>query len=91
MRSEAIFRAALAFLAGSDAALITVNLEDLWGEVEPQNIPGTGAEEPNWRRRAAQTLEQLFGSDTALATLRMLSDLRPAGPPPAETSPPPMP
>jgi 4-alpha-glucanotransferase len=86
MKSDAILRAALAFLASSDASLVTVSLEDLWGEIEPQNIPGTGPEEPNWRRRAAFTLEELFGSETALATLRMVDDLRRGEPPRAGTT-----
>ena len=41
------------------------NLEDLWGELEPQNIPGTGAgtahpEQPNWRRKARHALERIL-------------------------------
>ena len=31
----------------------------LWGETEPQNIPGTTSEWPNWRRRARHALEEL--------------------------------
>ena len=62
--------AALAFLAESDAAIVLVNLEDLWGEPLPQNVPGTGSEEPNWRRRARLTLEELTASPAVLATLR---------------------
>lgn len=85
IKSE-ILRAALTFLASSDAALVTVNLEDLWGAIEPQNIPGTGSEEPNWRRRAAFTLEELFGSETSLATLRMVNALRRPDPSPAGPS-----
>jgi 4-alpha-glucanotransferase len=30
-----------------------VNLEDLLGETRPQNLPGTGAEWENWRRKIA--------------------------------------
>lgn len=43
-------------LAASPARHIIVNLEDLWEETNPQNIPGTtGA---NWRQRFKFTLEQ---------------------------------
>ena len=59
--AAAVLRAWLERLAASDAALLLVNVEDLWGEVEPQNVPGTI--DGNWRRRARLTLEQL--SDTA--------------------------
>jgi 4-alpha-glucanotransferase len=34
-------------------------LEDLWQAREPQNVPGTWREKPNWRRRAAYALEDL--------------------------------
>jgi len=50
-------RACLAFLADSEAEVVLVDLEDLWGETEPQNVPGTSTEWPNWRRRARYSLE----------------------------------
>ncbi|HEX2026474.1 MAG TPA: 4-alpha-glucanotransferase [Nitriliruptorales bacterium] len=56
---EAVLVALLEWLAAGDAAIVLVNLEDLWQEVEPQNVPGTGDERPNWRRRARFTLEEL--------------------------------
>jgi 4-alpha-glucanotransferase len=52
-------------LARSSARMMIVNLEDLWGETEPQNRPGTYRERPNWRRRAARTFEG-FRSDPAI-------------------------
>jgi 4-alpha-glucanotransferase len=39
---------------------VLVNLEDLWHETKPQNVPGTSAERPNWRRRARYTIHQLM-------------------------------
>lgn len=45
-------------LARSAASVVMVNLEDLWLETRPQNVPGTGPRErPNWRRRARYRLE----------------------------------
>jgi len=68
----AAYRACLGHLAGSDAALVLVELEDLWGEETPQNEPGTGTERPNWRLRAARTLTEMRADpDIAL----MLADL----------------
>jgi 4-alpha-glucanotransferase len=55
----AAYRACLGHLAGGDAALVLVELEDLWGEETPQNEPGTGTERPNWRLRAARTLTEM--------------------------------
>lgn len=56
---DQVARAALEFLAGSPASWVLINLEDLWGEEEPQNVPGTGPERANWRRRASKTLADL--------------------------------
>jgi 4-alpha-glucanotransferase len=53
------FRAAIQFLANGMANIVLVNLEDLWGETLPQNVPATSTERPNWRRRARPSLEQI--------------------------------
>lgn len=53
---------ALSWLASSPARLALVNLEDLWGEARPQNVPGTSNERPNWRKRATLSLEQMKAS-----------------------------
>ncbi len=55
---SAVLKAVLAFLAGSSASVVLVNLEDLWLETEPQNTPGTWKERPNWRLRAKYAGEQ---------------------------------
>jgi len=44
--------AVLGQLGGEPHPLVLVNLEDLWHERRPQNVPGTHHERPNWRRRA---------------------------------------
>jgi len=54
-----LFEGVLAHLLAGPAELVLINIEDLWGETEPQNVPGTGADWPNWRRRLARTMEQL--------------------------------
>jgi len=46
-----VLGACLAYLAGSAARIVMVNLEDLWLETDPQNTPGTREERPNWRRK----------------------------------------
>jgi 4-alpha-glucanotransferase len=42
-----ILEACLRYLAASPAPLVIVNLEDLWGEETPQNVPGTDTKRPN--------------------------------------------
>lgn len=62
LRSESpeiidVLEACQAYLAKSSARIVLVNLEDLWGETEPQNVPGTYRERPNWRRKTKYPLE----------------------------------
>lgn len=67
-------RACLGRLAHSAAGCVIVNLEDLWLEPHPQNVPGTGpGQYPNWRRRARYGLERLQRLPAVAATLRRLA------------------
>ena len=45
-------------LAKSPARHVMINLEDSWREREPQNIPGTTDQYPNWRHRHRHALEE---------------------------------
>ena len=66
----------LKILARSPEQTVLVNLEDLWGETRPQNVPGTRREYPNWRRRAVHTLEGMGRVPHLLATLEEIRRLR---------------
>jgi len=57
--ASAILAGCLAYLRRSAAKIILVNLEDLLLDRRPQNVPGTGSERPNWRRKIAVSLEEL--------------------------------
>lgn len=58
--TDPVVDAAIAHIAATPSALAIVPLEDLIGEREQPNLPGTVTEHPNWRRRyAASTGEQL--------------------------------
>jgi 4-alpha-glucanotransferase len=46
-----VLAGALSYLAASQAALVLVALDDLLLQEHPQNIPGTGADRENWRRK----------------------------------------
>lgn len=69
-------RAWLERLAESDAGLILVSVEDLWGETQPHNVPGTGRDMPNWRRRSRLTLEELAREPAVTDTIATIDRLR---------------
>ena len=78
--AAAALRCCLTHLAQSPADLVMVDLEELWGERQPQNRPGTGPEASNWRRRASHTLEEAQEDLATVGFLRELHVLRGAGP-----------
>lgn len=49
----------IGFLLSTPCALAIVNQEDLSGETEQQNLPGSTWQYPNWRRKMKVTVEQL--------------------------------
>ena len=80
-------RRCLLHLARSAADLVLVDLEDLWGEREPQNRPGTGVDARNWRRRAALTLAEARRDKRTTEFLRALNSARHARPEAAAAGP----
>jgi glycogen operon protein len=65
-------------LAKAPAAIALVQAEELVGEADPVNVPGTTESEyPNWRRRLATGAEQLFETDEALAIVSAMQRERP--------------
>ncbi|MBI4185992.1 MAG: 4-alpha-glucanotransferase [Chloroflexi bacterium] len=74
-----VLKACLAFLAASQARLVLVNLEDLWLETQPQNVPSTTEQYPNWRRKARYGVEEFCQMPEVLDTLRMVNQLRKQG------------
>jgi 4-alpha-glucanotransferase len=74
-----ILKACLLFLSGSKARTVLVNLEDLWLETRPQNVPGTDNERPNWRRKARYTFEEFCRMPEVRDTLKEIDRLRKQG------------
>lgn len=59
--------AALSFLNDTPSKLMIVNQEEITREVYQQNLPGSTAEYPNWRRKMKLTLEELASSGRGAA------------------------
>ena len=73
----ALMRAVTLYLAASDARMMLVNLEDLWLENEPQNVPGTmGPDWSNWRRKLTRSLDDFLADERVLDILRAVDRAR---------------
>ncbi len=75
----AVLRACLEALGESPAGTVLVNLEDLWLETRPQNVPGAPGAAGSWRRRARLRLEELGRPGTVAALRRLEAARRRAG------------
>jgi 4-alpha-glucanotransferase len=64
----------LTFLAASDAEIVLINLEDLWGETEPQNMPGVP--ERSWRHKFRLSLEDAQADGTIRRILTNVAGAR---------------
>ncbi|MEY2928186.1 MAG: 4-alpha-glucanotransferase, partial [Pseudomonadota bacterium] len=70
---QPVVTAAIAHIAQSPAILAIAPLEDLLGEVEQPNLPGTTSEHPNWRRRFLTPLDQLLSQPIVERNLKTMS------------------
>lgn len=61
-------------LASSHIAMISVQLDDVLGEAEAQNLPGTIDEHPNWRRRCKIPVEALETDESLLRIAKLMKD-----------------
>jgi 4-alpha-glucanotransferase len=71
-----ILRGVLRHLGGSDAATMLLALDDLWGETEPHNVPGTVTERPNWALRMRDSLAALAVDEVVRHDLDLLQQFR---------------
>jgi 4-alpha-glucanotransferase len=78
--------AILTYLARSRARLMLVQLEDVVGESEQANLPGTTVEHPNWRRRMLGVLEEFVTGADLRRISGLVSEGRPRSKSPARGS-----
>lgn len=57
----------IGFLLSTPCALAVVNQEDLTGETEQQNLPGSTGQYPNWRRKMKIPVENLAEIESSLS------------------------
>lgn len=70
--SNKVVDAAIKFVARAPSRLALFPLEDLVGEKDQPNLPGTTIEHPNWRRRQKAGTAKLLAAPAVAARLRML-------------------
>jgi 4-alpha-glucanotransferase len=69
--------AAVRFIAKTELPLSLIPLEDLLGQVEQPNLPGTTTEHPNWRRRLAGTADTLLNDEAVARRIEFVVAERP--------------
>lgn len=75
--SRELLNACLLLLAMSDANYLLINMEDLWLEILPQNIPTTTEEIENWQRKFRYSLEEIQQLSEIKDLLPSIAKLRP--------------
>lgn len=73
---DALIDAAIRYVGHTRAPLVLVPLEDLLGNDEQPNLPGTTDGHPNWRRRFAQPVRELLDDAHAARRLELLAQAR---------------
>lgn len=71
-----LMKAAHEFLAKTGSAIAFVQVDDLFGETDQLNVPGTDREYPNWRRRNERPIGDVLSDAKARALLDILRKRR---------------
>jgi glycogen operon protein len=64
-------------VARTPSQIMLVQADDLGGEADPLNVPGTDREWPNWRRRVSVPVDALCETPRAQAILAAVKKERP--------------
>lgn len=73
---EPIVDAAIVHVGGAACSLVLLPTEDIIGEREQPNLPGTTDEHPNWRRRMPDTADRILNEPAAARRLASLASVR---------------
>lgn len=77
---ENAYLGAVEGMARSKAQMVLINMEDLWEETIPQNMPGTTQEHPNWARKYAKAIPEWSSLPLFQETVNILNLHRMARP-----------
>ncbi len=72
VNSADLMQAAHLFLSRTGSAVAFAQVDDLLGEIDQLNVPGTDREYPNWRRRNDRSVGDLLSDSRAQAILSLL-------------------
>jgi glycogen operon protein len=72
IRADDLMTAAHLFLARTGSAVALAQVDDLFGEIDQLNVPGTDREYPNWRRRNDRAVSDLLSDSRAQEILAIL-------------------
>lgn len=72
-----LFIACLMLLAISPAEYLLINLEDIWLEIQPQNVPSTSLNYPNWQKKTRFDFETITIDPSIISILNIISIVRP--------------
>ena len=75
---DAASAAAHRLVARAPSCIMLVQADDLAGERDPLNVPGTDREWPNWRRRVSVPVETLADTPAAQAIIHAVKQERPS-------------
>jgi 4-alpha-glucanotransferase len=73
---HALLEAVVGYLGDSESPAVLLSLDDLWLEPNPQNIPGTPADRPNWVQRSPRALDELLADPAVDHLLRAVQGWR---------------
>ncbi|MEM6531152.1 MAG: 4-alpha-glucanotransferase [Myxococcota bacterium] len=68
--------ALMVYVARGANELMAIQLEDVLGQLDQVNLPGTVDEHPNWKRKLPSTIEALFADSSRVDLFRRLSEAR---------------
>ena len=75
--TDRVVDAAVRFIAKTEVPLSLIPLEDLLGQVEQPNLPGTIEEHPNWRRRLPVPADTVLENEAVARRIDFVAAERP--------------